>query len=62
MALAAEEEERYRPSKYKFWFNVMLQHIPTETTKESENTSNQSYKSKTTPKYIYFVLNHTIYQ
>lgn len=34
MALAAEEEARYRPSKYKFWFNVMLQHIPTETTKK----------------------------
>jgi hypothetical protein len=27
MALATEEEARYRPSKYKFWFNVMLQHI-----------------------------------
>lgn len=32
MALPTEEEVRYKPSKYKFWFTVMLQDIPKETT------------------------------
>jgi hypothetical protein len=43
MALATDDEARYRPSKYKFWFIVMLQHIPIKTKYIKEWKYNQSH-------------------